>query len=183
MSRSSRPSASPMATSTLAADKPARVSALAAARPLSPRCQIDGAGRAAHLGALRCRLVFRRQRRHAGPAGDLDRQAGISVRRHDGGVGQCAHRRQADHQRARRPPADDAIHRRQGRHRAGPHPGRQGLGHRRLCGGDLAPSARCGRAAHARPRDRAEMVRHRQEGAHARRSTLRRRRWCARAAR
>ena len=46
-------------------------------------------------------------------------------------------------------------------------PGRQGLGHRRLCGGDAAPSARCGRAADAGPRDRPEMVRHRQEDPHA----------------
>ena len=51
--------------------------AVAAARPLSPRRQIDRGGRADHLGAVRCRLVFRRQRRYAGPAGDLDRQAGI----------------------------------------------------------------------------------------------------------
>ena len=44
---------------------------------------------------------------------------------------------------------------------------RQGLGQRRLCGGDLAPSARCGCAAYAWPRHRAEMVWHRQEVAHA----------------
>ena len=31
---------------------------------------------------------------------------------------------------------------------------RQGLGHRRLCAGDAAPSARCGGAAHAGPGDR-----------------------------
>ena len=75
-------------------------------------------------------------------------------------------RRQAHRQCARRPPADDADHRRQGRHRAGENPGRQGLGHRRLCDGDFAPSARCGCAAHAGPGDRPEMVRHRQAGAH-----------------
>ena len=90
-----------------------------------------------------------------------------AVRRHHDGVGQCAHRRQADHQRARRPAADDADRRRQGRHRAGQDARRQGLGHRRLCGGDAAPSARCGGAADAGPGDRPEMVRHRQEGAHA----------------
>ncbi len=55
---------------------------------------------------------------------------------------------------------------------------RQGLGHRRLCAGDAAPSARCRRAADAGPRDRAEMVRHRQEDPHAGRSLSRRRRWC-----
>ena len=157
---------------TLAADKAARVSL----SPQPGRYRLDvkstEAGRPDHLGAVRRRLVLRRQRRHAGPAGDLDRQAGIPVRRHHGGVGQCAHRGQADRQRARRPPADDANHRRQGRHRAGQDSRRQGLGHRRLCAGDAAPSARCGGAADARPRDRAEMVRHRQEDAHAARSTL-----------
>ena len=110
--------------------------AVAAARPLPPRRQIDRGRRAADLGAVRCRLVFRRQRRYAGPAGNLDRQAGIPVRRHHGGVGQCALGRQADHQRAGRPAADHADHRRQGRHRAGQNSRRQGLGHRRLCGGD-----------------------------------------------
>ena len=44
---------------------------------------------------------------------------------------------------------------------------RQGLGHRRLCGGDLAPSAGCGGAADAGPGDRPEMVRDRQEDPHA----------------
>ena len=140
--------------------------AVAAARPLPARCQIDGGRWAADLGAVRCRLVFRWQRRHAGPAGDLDRQAGIPVRRHHGGVGQCALGGQADHQRARRPAADHAVDRHQGRHRAGQDSGRQGLGHRRLCGGDVAPSARCRGVADARPGDRPEMVRHRQEGPH-----------------
>ncbi len=141
--------------------------ARAAARPLSPRRQIDRSGRTGHLGAVRRRLVLRRQRRYAGPPGNLDRQAGIRFRRHHGGVGQCPHRRQADHQRARRPPADDADRRRQGRHPAGQADRRQGLGHRRLCAGDAAPSARCGSAADAGTGDRAEMVRHRQEDAHA----------------
>ena len=51
--------------------------AVAAARPLSPRRQVDRGRWSADLGAVRCRLVFRWQRRYAGPAGDLDRQAGI----------------------------------------------------------------------------------------------------------
>ena len=122
--------------------------AVAAAGPLSARRQVDRGRRAADLGAVRCRLVFRRQRRYAGSAGNLDRQAGISVRRHHGGVGQCALGRQADHQRARRPAADHANHRRQGRHRAGQDSRRQGLGHRRLCGGDACAARsmrqRCG---------------------------------------
>ena len=154
---------------TIAADKPSRDHAGAAARPLPARCQIDRGRWTADLGAVRCRLVFRRQCRHARFAGNLDRQAGISVRRHHGGVGQCALGRQADHQRARRPAADDAVDRHQGRHRAGQDSGRQGLGHRRLCGGDAAPSARRRGTADARPGDRPEMVRHRQEGAHAHR--------------
>ena len=70
--------------------------AVAAARPLSARRQIDRGRWAADLGAVRCRLVFRRQRRHARSAGNLDRQTGIPVRRHHGGVGQCALGRQAD---------------------------------------------------------------------------------------
>ena len=138
--------------------------AVAAARPLSARCQIGRSRWPADLGAVRCRLVFRRQRRHARSSGNLDRQAGIPVRRYHGGVGQCALGGQADHQRARRPAADDAVDRHQGRHRAGQDSGRQGLGHRRLCGGDAAPSAGCRGASDARPGDRAEMVRHRQEG-------------------
>ena len=148
----------------IAADKPSRITLAPQARPLPARCQIGRGRRTADLGAVRCRLVFRRQRRHAGPAGNLDRQAGIPVRRHHGGVGQCALGGQADHQRARRPAADDAIDRHQGRHRAGQNSGRQGLGHRRLCGGDAAPAAGRRRAADAGPGDRAKMVRHRQEG-------------------
>ena len=142
--------------------------AVAAAGPLSARRQIDRGRWAADIGAVRCRLVFRRQRRHAGSAGNLDRQAGISIRRHHGGVGQRALGRQADDQRAGRPAADHADHRRQGRHRAGQDSRRQGLGHRRLCGGDAAPSARRRGAADAGPGDRPEMVRHRQEDPHAR---------------
>ncbi len=89
------------------------------------------------------------------------------VRRHHGGVGQRPLRRQADHQRAGRPAADHPEHGRQGRHRASQNSRRQGLGHRRLCGGDAAPPARCRGTSDARPGHRAEMVRHRQEGAHA----------------
>ena len=59
--------------------------AAAAAGPLSPRRQVDRCRRPGHLGAVRRRLVFRRQRRHAGPAGDRARQAGVRVRRHHDG--------------------------------------------------------------------------------------------------
>ena len=54
------------------------------------------------------------------------------------------------------------------RHRAAFRQRRQRLGHRRLCGCDAAPSARCPGAAHARPRDRRAVVL---------RSTARRTRW------
>ncbi len=48
---------------------------------------------------------------------------------------------------------------RAGRHRTLTRSGRQRLGHRRLCGGDAAPSARYARRAHARPRHRRAVVR------------------------
>ncbi len=48
----------------------------------------------------------------------------------------------------------------QGRHRARRHQGRQGLGHRCLCGRDLAPAARCAGQTHARARHRRAVVRH-----------------------
>ena len=90
-------------------------------------------------------------------------KAGVSVRRHHGGEGQRAHRRQADHQRlGDRLLTTQSVDVKEGTV-AGQHPGRQGLGHRRLCGGDAAPAARRRRTAHARTRDRAEMVRHRQD--------------------
>ena len=52
--------------------------------------------------AVRRRLVFGRLGRHAGPAGNLDRQAAIRLRRHHGRHGQRAQRRQADGQCGRR---------------------------------------------------------------------------------
>ena len=60
-------------------------------------------------------------------------------------------------------------------HRAAADSGRQGLGHRRLCGGDLAASARRQRPAHARPRHRRAVVQRQPPGAHARGRTWRRR--------
>ena len=152
---------------TVTAEQPGADHAVAAAGPLPARRQIGRRRRAAHIRAVRCRLVLRRQRRYARPSGNLDRQTAIPVRRHHGGLGQCALGGQADHQCGRRPAADDANHRRQARHRPGQNSRRQGLGHRRLCGGDIAPPARCGGPADAEPRHRAEMVRHRQADPHA----------------
>ena len=89
-----------------------------------------------------------------------------------------AHRRQAHHQCRRRPAADDADRRRQGRHRSRSRSPSAPTG---------APAPmwwrRCAvrsmrRRAHAGPRDRPAMVRHRQEGAHARGRRCRCRPWC-----
>ncbi len=49
--------------------------AVAAAGPLPARRQVERGRRAADVSAVRRRLVFRRQRRHAGSAGNLDRPA------------------------------------------------------------------------------------------------------------
>ncbi len=85
----------------IAADTAGADHAGAAAGPLSARRQVDRCGWTAHVGAVRRRLVLRRQRRYARPPGNLDRQAAIPVRRHHGGLGQCTLGRQAHHQRGR----------------------------------------------------------------------------------
>lgn len=69
--------------------------------------------------------------------------------RYHGGVGECALRRQADHQRARRPPADDRPLT-SGKAQQVKIPVGKGLGHRRLCDDDAAPPARCRRPARCR---------------------------------
>ena len=58
--------------------------------------------------------------------------------------------------------------------------GRPRLGHRRLYRRDFAPAARCAGAAHAGPRHRRAMVRHRQGGEDAHRRFERARRCCGR---
>ena len=100
---------------SVAADKPGRIQV----SPQPGRYRLDvkegERRRRADLGDLRCRLVFGRLGRHARSARNLDRQGRVSVRRHHGGERHRAHRRQADHQRRRRPPAHDAVLERQGR--------------------------------------------------------------------
>ena len=100
----------------------------------------------------------------------LDKPEYKAGRDHDG-RGHGAHRRPGHAQRDRRPAdqLDDAG--RAGRHRAHPRAGRPRLGQRRLCGRDLAPSARRQGAAHARPRHRRAMVLDRPPGAARSRST------------
>ena len=73
--------------------------------------------------------------------------------------GDRAHRRPPHAQRVQRPAGRQHRAGRQDRHRACDAAGRHRLGHRRLCGGDAAPSARRAGAAHARPRHRRAMVR------------------------
>ena len=95
-----RPRASPMAIVTIAADKPARITL----SPQPGRYRLDVKSNEADgpLTSVQFDVGWYSDgsRRHAGPAGNLDRQAGLPVRRHHDGVGQRPHRRQADHQRA-----------------------------------------------------------------------------------
>jgi hypothetical protein len=101
-----------------------------------------------------------------------------AVRRHHGGVGQCAHGRQADHQRARRPPADDADHDVKEGTAQVKIPVGKDWGTGAYVVATLRRPLDAGRAADAGPRDRPEMVRHRQEDPHAAGRICRRRRWC-----
>ena len=124
--------------------------------------------RAGHLGRLRRRLLRGSDGRHAGPAGDRARQAGVQAGRGDDRRGHRAHRGPRHRQRDGRQAPALRHPGRAGRHRPHPRRCRLGLGHRRLCGGDLAPSARRARAAHAGPRHRRAVVLDRPQGAHAR---------------
>ena len=71
--------------------------------PLSSRSVDRRPQRAGDLGRLRCRLVRRGERRHAGHARNRARQAGIRAGREHDGRGDRPHRRQGDAQRDRRP--------------------------------------------------------------------------------
>ena len=95
-------------------------------------------------------------------------RAQVPERRHHERGGDRAHRRPPDGQRVHRPAGGEQGAGGQGRHRTRCDQGRQGLGHRRLCGRHLAPAARRAGQAHARPRHRRAVVRHRPRGAHAR---------------
>ena len=117
---------------------------------------------------LRRRLLCGVERRHAGPAGNRARQRPGQERRHCRRGGDRAHRRPPDGQRLHRQAGVEPGRECQSRHRSRQDHGRQGLGHRRLCGRDFAPAARRAEEAHARPCHRGEMVRHRPRRAYAR---------------
>ena len=122
---------------------------------------------------LRRRLVCRSDRRHAGPARNRARQAGIRAGRQHDGRGHRAHRRQGHAQRDRRPAASSTVT--PGRGGRAP----RGCASRSATTGAPAPmwSRRCaGRSmrrprAHARPRHRRAVVLDQPQGAHARAST------------
>ena len=135
--------------------------------PLSARDLDRRARRSGDLDRLRRRLVHRSDRRHARHARGRARQAGIRARREHDRCGHGAHRRQGHAERDRRAAADDRHAGRAAGHRAAARSGRQGLGHRRLCGRDLAASARRQCPAHARPRHRRAVVQRQPQGAHA----------------
>ena len=101
------------------------------------------------------------ERRHARPAWRSRSTRRTTSRRHAERRGHRALGRPPHAQRVHRPAGRQPIRGREGRHRAGVDAGRRRLGHRRLSGGDAAPAARRGGQAHARPRHRRAVVRHR----------------------
>ncbi len=106
-------------------------------------------------------------RGHARSLGSRARQERLQVRRDDERGSDRAQRRPPHAQCVHRSSGGDAIARRQSGRREAEHRRRQGLGHRRLSGCDLAAAARPAGAAHARQSDRRAMVRHRPRRAHA----------------
>ena len=132
-------------------------------RPLSARSVARRSERSGDVGRFRCRLVCRRQRRHARHAAGRARQAGISPRRHDDGRRHGAQRRPAHAQRHRRPAAGDpdAPMSRTAVAQIKVPVGRDwGTGAYLVA--TLAPAARRAGAAHAGPRHRRAMVLDRQ---------------------
>ena len=134
------------------------------ARSLDRRCQ-----RAGDVGRLRRRLLCRVERRYARHARSRARQGRVRAGRYHDGRGDRAQRRPAHPQCHRRSAAGEPDHRGQAWRRAGASAGRPRLGHRRLSGRDTAAAARRAGAAHAGPRHRRAMVRHRSRGENARR--------------
>ena len=153
-SRSNRPRALPTAISTVAADKPSRMTL--SPQPGRYRLDVKSTDADGPLTSVQFDVGW-----YSDGSADTPDLLETSIDKPEYASGDTmvvsVNARTAGkltHQRARRPPADDADRRRQGRHRSRSSYRRQGLGHRRLCGGDAAPSARCGRAADAGPRDR-----------------------------
>ena len=96
--------------------------------PLSARSVERRPRRTDHLGRLRRRLVCGGERRHARPARDRARQAGIRAGRQHDGCGHRAHRRQGHAQRDRRPADHHGDAGRAAGRRARARPGRQATG-------------------------------------------------------
>ena len=86
--------------------------------PLSARCRERRSQHSADVGHVRRRLLRGCLGRHAGPARDRARQAGIRGRRHHDGRGDRAHGRQGHAQRGRRQAVHHHDDRRAGRHGA-----------------------------------------------------------------
>ena len=166
-SRSKRPAASPTGRSTPRSTaqgaSPCRCSGAATGSKCRPAIPT-----ARHVDRVRRRLVRRSQRRYARHAGDRARQGRVQAGRHHDRRGHGAHRRPRHAQRDRRSPDHDADLGCAAGPRQVAASGRSRLGHRRLCGRHLAPSARRAGAAHARPRHRRAVVLDRPQGAHAR---------------
>ena len=139
-------------------------------RPLPAQRRVERSERPDHVGDVRCRLVCRRQRRHAGHAGNRARQERVPARRHHDGRRHRAQRRTSDAQCDRRQAPGEPDRRRQA---AGRRPsesaGRHRLGHWRLYRRHAAPAARRAGATHARPRHRRAVVLHRPRGEDAHR--------------
>ena len=135
--------------------------------PLSPGSVRAGTEWRDHLAQLRRRLLCGIERRHARSARSRARQDRLQVGRQHECRGdrddawpphaQCVHR----------PPGRQPVAGCEGGHRADQACRRQGLGHRRLSRGHLAPSARCAGAAHAGARHRRAVVLHRPHRPHA----------------
>ena len=82
-------------------------------RPLPAQCHLARAERPDHVGDVRCRLVCRRQRRHAGHAGNRARQERVPARRHHDGRRHRAQRRASHAQCHRRQAAGEPKRRRE----------------------------------------------------------------------
>ena len=160
-SRSSAPNASPTAPSTSRADKPARLSL-----PVKwgrYRLEVSAASRTARSRRSPSTPASMRNRAPTRPIclevalDKTDYKSGDSMN-----VAVTATTRWPPHLNVFTDRlVASSIAGRQGRHREGEDVGRQGLGHRRLSGRDLAPSARCAGATHAGARHRRAVVRHR----------------------
>ena len=138
-----RTRASPTARSTPTADKPARSVAAGELGPLPARSLDRRRQRRRHLAAPSTPASMPR------PSADkpdlleiaLDKP-GYAAGRDDECRGDRAHRRPPHPRRVHRPAGRDASQDVQDRHRECHAAGRRRLGHRRLCGRDVAPAAR-----------------------------------------